>query len=119
MERTELRIPATTIGPALARAALPTVLPPASATLVADVQLLVSDLVGDAVTSVPSTAADVVRVSVETTPAVLRVEVTTAHGASRPSPGTWPAMLLGRLATRWGHDGDRGHARIWFEIALR
>ena len=114
MERTELRIPATTIGPALARAALPTVLPPASATLVADVQLLV----GDAVTS-RSTGGDVVRVSVETTPAVLRVEVTTAHGASRPSPGTWPAMLLGRLATRWGHDGDRGPGRIWFEIALR
>lgn len=117
MARSEFRIPTTSIGPALARAAVPSVLPPLPATRVADLQLLVSELISDAVERSGATAGDDIRVVVSAPKGRVRVELVAAGGTPRPIDAGWSMRLLDRLASRWGYDEDHGPARIWFEIS--
>jgi hypothetical protein len=114
--RTELRIPAATIGPALARAAIPNVLPPLPATTVADLQLLVSELVSDVIerSGIPSSQDLRLVVSVADR---IRIEVGGNGRTPSPVPGGWGALLLDRLALAWGYEDEPGRSAIWFEIA--
>jgi hypothetical protein len=115
--RTELRIPAGTIGPALARAAVPNVLPPLRGATIADLQLLVSELVSDAIQRSGISASQDVRIVVVTVDARIRIEVGIAGGTPRPVPGGWATLLLDRLALAWGYEEVPAPARIWFDVA--
>jgi hypothetical protein len=117
--RTELRIPAAPIGPALARAAVPTVVPPLPAALVADLQLLVSELVGDAVERSGARPSEDIRVVVSVVDEVIRIELSVPGRLPRPAAGGWGSVLLDRLASSWGYEDEQGVARIWFEVPAR
>jgi two-component sensor histidine kinase len=117
--RTELRIPAASIGPALARAAVPTVVPPLPAATMADLQLLVSELVSNAIEDAGDRASEDIRVVVLASPGSVRIELSAARRLPAPAPGGWGTLLLDRLASAWGYDDDdddRGTPRIWFEV---
>ena len=114
--RIELRIPVGSIGPALARAAVPTVVPPLPAATMADLQLLVSELVSDAIERSGARAIEDIRVCVTTADGTVRVELSAPSGLPRPTADGWGRLLLDRLAARWGYDDQPGGARIWFEM---
>jgi hypothetical protein len=117
--RTELHIPAAAIGPALARAAVPSVLPPLEAARVADLQLLVSELIGDAVERAGIPASEDILVTVSASEVSVRVEIVAGRRIPTPREGSWAALLLDRLASAWGYDEERSPARIWFEVPVR
>lgn len=113
--RTELRIPAASIGPALARAAVPNVLPPLPARAVADLQLLVSELVSDAIERSAVRSSEDIGIVVTALDARIRIEVAVNGGTPRPVAGGWSSLLLDRLALAWGFEDVP--ARVWFEVA--
>ena len=88
-----------------------------------DAQLLVSELVTNAVRHGGRPDAGII-VAVQATPAVLRVEITDAGGGFDPARlkppstergGGWGLAIVASLAHRWGVDHDEG-TTVWFEI---
>jgi anti-sigma regulatory factor (Ser/Thr protein kinase) len=89
-----------------------------------DVELLVSELVTNAVRHAD---ADLIEMSVVGADSTLRVEVT-APGPplekdvvqqARAAQGGYGFALVERLAERWGVSNDDDGTRVWFEMALR
>jgi anti-sigma regulatory factor (Ser/Thr protein kinase) len=92
-------------------------------TLLADVRLLVSELVTNSVRHSGLRERDSVRLHVQVTPSTLRVEVADSgegfeprrRDADRSRPGGWGLYLVEELADRWGV--ARNHStRVWFEM---
>jgi anti-sigma regulatory factor (Ser/Thr protein kinase) len=110
---------------AWARNALFAVEPRVEEDLMADVRLLVSELVTNSVRHSGASPPDSVALDVAVDSGTIRVEVSdTGTGfeprpreADRSKPGGWGLYLVDRLADRWGV--ARNHlTRVWFEIDL-
>jgi anti-sigma regulatory factor (Ser/Thr protein kinase) len=94
--------------------------------LLADVRLLVSELVTNSVRHSDIHARDVVHMSVTVTENSLRVEVAdpglgfepVPRDADRTRPGGWGLYLVDQLADRWGVARDQ-LTRVWFEMDHR
>jgi anti-sigma regulatory factor (Ser/Thr protein kinase) len=93
--------------------------------LMADVRLLVSELVTNSVRHSGTRPPDSVGLDVAVDSGTIRVEVRDGGAGFEPSPrdqdrsraGGWGLYLVDRLADRWGV--ARNHAtRVWFEIDL-
>jgi anti-sigma regulatory factor (Ser/Thr protein kinase) len=89
-----------------------------------DVQLLVSELVTNAVRHARLHSRDVIGLLVELTERALHVEVRDSgpgfepEDQPRPDPGLpsgWGLFLVEELADRWGVELDAG-TRVWFEL---
>ena len=91
--------------------------------LLADVRLLVSELVTNSVRHSNIRARDVVHMEVEVSETALRVEVSDAGEGFEPAPrdldrsrpGGWGLYLVDQLADRWGVVRDQ-LTRVWFEV---
>jgi len=122
--RTELRLPAESIAPALARAGMRGAAPPLSDRVAADLALLVTEVVANAVRHASSGPGDEIVVRLFAADP-LRVEVVD-HGPGfderpRPQPADgrtegWGLYLLDSLASRWGVDIGDGATTVWFEL---
>jgi anti-sigma regulatory factor (Ser/Thr protein kinase) len=108
---------------AAARNALRAVYGRVAPELLADVRLLVSELVTNSVRHSEIGPQDLVRVTVQVTANTIRVEVSDAgkgfapqpRDLDRSRPGGWGLYLVDQLADRWGV--MRNHiTRVWFEI---
>lgn len=91
-----------------------------------DVQLLVSELVANAVRHGGHSGA-AVNVKVRAGPQAMRVEVSDRGAAfdpkGLPGPssergGGWGLPIVATLAHRWGVEHDSGTTTVWFEIDL-
>jgi anti-sigma regulatory factor (Ser/Thr protein kinase) len=88
-----------------------------------DVQLLVSELVTNAVRHAGLRASDRIRLVIDLADHALRVEVHDPGGGFVPSapapdparPSGWGLYLVAELADRWGVDSDEA-TRVWFEL---
>ena len=88
-----------------------------------DAQLLVSELVTNAIRHAGLGDDDVIRLVVVTADRSLRIEVCdTGHGfeVAEPDPDPmqpsgWGLYLVRELADRWGVEQDR-ETRVWFEL---
>jgi serine/threonine-protein kinase RsbW len=88
-----------------------------------DAQLLVSELVTNAVRHADLHAGDVIRLVVDLAERGLRVEVHDPGGGFVPSapapdparPSGWGLYLVAQLADRWGVDSDE-RTLVWFEL---
>jgi anti-sigma regulatory factor (Ser/Thr protein kinase) len=95
-----------------------------SETRLADAQLLVSELVSNAVRH-GGGAGDPVRLTVRATPQVMHVEVRDSGSGFDPGDevppagsrngGGWGLPIVAALAHRWGVDAN-DHTVVWFEI---
>ena len=91
-----------------------------------DVQLLVSELVTNAVRHANLADGDVIGLVVELADDSLRVEVHDPGGGFVPSapspdparPSGWGLYLVAELADRWGVDSDE-RTLVWFELDRR
>ena len=91
-----------------------------------DVQLLVSELVTNAVRHANLADGDVIGLVVEIAGGALRVEVHDPGGGFVPSapspdpvrPSGWGLYLVAELADRWGVDSD-DRTLVWFELDHR
>jgi serine/threonine-protein kinase RsbW len=91
-----------------------------------DVQLLVSELVTNAVRHANLDEGDVISLVVEVADHALRVEVHDPGGGFVPSapspdpvrPSGWGLYLVAELADRWGVDSD-DTTLVWFELDRR
>jgi anti-sigma regulatory factor (Ser/Thr protein kinase) len=87
-----------------------------------DAQLLISELVANAIRHA---GGDAVAMTVSATATTLRVEVANSgppfDASALPEPSTersggWGLRIVDVLAHRWGVTPDRTHLRVWFEI---
>jgi anti-sigma regulatory factor (Ser/Thr protein kinase) len=110
---------------AWARNALFAVEPQVEDELMADVRLLVSELVTNSVRHSGMVPPDAVALDVAVDSSTIRVEVRDAGSgfeprkreADRTKPGGWGLYLVDRLADRWGVACNHA-TRVWFEIDL-
>ena len=92
--------------------------------VLAELRLVVSELVTNAVRHGPADADDVELV-VSLGGDVARIEVADggsgfeppAGGPAPESPGGWGLVVVDRLASRWGIEGGRS-TRVWAEVPL-
>jgi DNA-binding NarL/FixJ family response regulator len=119
-ERVSAHLPAETKAARTARAVVRDALPSVDRDLLQSVELLVSELVTNAVLH----ASSAPRLDVVVSRARIRVEVFD-DDAAPPEPrrpgsdggtGGWGLQLLDRLASRWGTDAQAGGKVVWFEI---
>jgi anti-sigma regulatory factor (Ser/Thr protein kinase) len=119
-----LRLPRRPQAPAAARKALASLnsdLHLISGARLNDAQLLVTELVSNAVLY----GQGDVSLRVTASPEVLRVEVGDAGsrfelealpGPSTERGGGWGLRIVELLAHRWGVEGHGDHVRVWFEV---
>jgi anti-sigma regulatory factor (Ser/Thr protein kinase) len=121
--RLERELSASPEAVALARHALDDLEPALPDGKLLDVQLLVSELVTNAVRHADLHACDVIRLVVELADRGLRVEVHDPGGGFVPTtpspdparPSGWGLYLVAELADRWGvHSDDM--TLVWFEL---
>jgi len=122
--RTELRLPAESIAPALARAGVRGMSVGVSERVGADLALLVTEVVANAVRHASSGPGDEILVRLYVSDRV-RVEVVD-HGegfdaAEHPEPGDarssgWGLYLLDSLASSWGVERTDDSTTVWFEL---
>lgn len=124
-----LRLPASPEAAVAARHAVSGLHPYFDAAVLADAELLVSELVANAVRHGGLASRDSVEVSVRASPAALMGEVADrgrGFGGRRPGrrepavPGSeeasgWGLFLVDRIATTWGIS-ERPEVRVWFEL---
>lgn len=118
----KIELPRSELAPGLARAALLDLDDPPDAGILADLRLLVSELVTN---SVKYGGDEPVRLEVSRAGGRVRAEI--ANGGARFVPrvrdrgledvGGWGLHLVECLTERWG--AARDSARVWFEIAPR
>jgi anti-sigma regulatory factor (Ser/Thr protein kinase) len=120
-----LRLPRRTEAPAAARKALATLngdLHLVSGARLADAQLLVTELVSNAVRNGTD---DSVALVARVTPSTLRVEVANAGSGFDPAqvpapsherPGGWGLRIVDVLAPRWGVEPHADGVLVWFEL---
>lgn len=122
--RLELELPSNPDSAARARHALDELLPQLGRTQLQDVQLLVSELVTNAVRHARLSSRDAIGLLVELSERALRVEVRDAgpgfepEASPQPDPtrlSGWGLFLVEELADRWGVELDAG-TRVWFEL---
>jgi anti-sigma regulatory factor (Ser/Thr protein kinase) len=97
-----------------------------SANRLRDVQLLVSELVTNAVRHANLDEGDVIVLVIELADHALRVEVHDPGGGFVPTapspdpvrPSGWGLYLVAELADRWGVDSD-DTTLVWFELDRR
>jgi anti-sigma regulatory factor (Ser/Thr protein kinase) len=114
------------IAPALARAAVGGTLPETvPLDKRADIMLLVSEVVTNAVRYGGSEAADEIVVGVEARAGRLRVEVVnrgrTFEAAEQREPeraSGWGLYLLNRLTSDWGIEARASSIVVWFEVSV-
>ncbi len=117
----DLTIPATTMAPSQARAALGELADDLSDEILEPARLLVSELVSNSVRHGATGPDSRVRVRAEIVPRGLRIEVSDWGVGFSPAVGRlrddggFGLLLVARLATRWGID-CQGITRVWFEI---
>jgi len=124
--RREVILPASSAAPGVARAALDDAIPPPElAVRNADVRLVISELVTNAVKYGESEESHPIRMVIDADEAVVRVEVTQTLPAAdlHPVPprlegdeiGGWGLHIAESLADAWGYEaGPPG--RVWFEF---
>ena len=108
---------------AWARNALAAIAAHVDAELMADVRLLVSELVTNSVRHSDMAAKDSVGLDVVVDADTIHVQVCDSGTGFEPQPrrpgqskaGGWGLYLVERLADRWGV-GRNGVTRVWFEI---
>ena len=121
--RIEVQFEAGATAAASARNALLALDGRVAADLLADVRLLVSELVTNSVRHSGAHEHDVVRMQVQVTESTIRVEVAdpgqgfkpTERDQDRSRPGGWGLYLVDQLADRWGVARDQLN-RVWFEM---
>jgi anti-sigma regulatory factor (Ser/Thr protein kinase) len=125
--RTELRLPAESIAPALARAGIRGMTRELPERVAADLALLVTEVVSNSVEHGTGSVGDeiVVRVYVDE---VIRVEVDDlgpGFDAGEPAEpendaaSGWGLYLLTNLSSRWGVDTSDRTTTVWFELDPR
>jgi anti-sigma regulatory factor (Ser/Thr protein kinase) len=121
--RTELRLPAAPIAPALARAGIRSITTDLPDRAQADVALLASEVVTNAVRHGSSAGDDiVVRLDVGRVVHVEVVDSNPVFPSSRlsdpisPIHGGWGLFLLDSVADAWGVDDDGRGKKVWFEL---
>jgi anti-sigma regulatory factor (Ser/Thr protein kinase) len=92
--------------------------------LVADLELLLTEVVTNAVKYGGSERSTDIEVRVELSDELVSVSITDAGGGFRPGQpegprfgrqaGGFGLFLLDRLSTRWGVERDQGCFRVWF-----
>jgi anti-sigma regulatory factor (Ser/Thr protein kinase) len=122
--RTELRLPAEAIAPALARAGIRGMSPQVPDRLAADLALLVTEVVSNAVRHASADPGDEVVVRLFANHRI-RVEVVD-HGpgfeaGDREQPRAaradgWGLYLLDSLSSAWGVDHVGEQTTVWFEL---
>ena len=122
--RTELRLPAESIAPALARAGIRGTSPPVPDRVAADLALLVTEVVSNAVRHASTGPGDEIVVRLFANDRI-RVEVVDRGpgfaAGHRPEPGGdrssgWGLYLLDTIASGWGVDTEDGTTVVWFEL---
>jgi anti-sigma regulatory factor (Ser/Thr protein kinase) len=125
--RLDLQLAARPESVSVARRALEAMQGPAN--LIADAQLLVSELVTNSIRHAGLGPEDYIQVTIRWSGTVLRVIVwdratdvalSPVVGEFRPAPGAdsgWGLFLVDRIARRWGTSLDR-RAGYWFELEL-
>ena len=116
-ERISARLPAEPIAARTARGVIRDALPAADQELLDSIQLLVSELVTNAVLHTSSAP----RLDVHVGRSNIRVEVfdddaTPPQVRERAGPGGWGLQLVERLASRWGTTAQPDGKVVWFEI---
>jgi anti-sigma regulatory factor (Ser/Thr protein kinase) len=121
--RLERELSASPEAASLARHALDGLAPAVPDGRLRDVQLLVSELVTNAVRHADLAAGESIRLVVELAERALRVEVHDPGGGFVPSapspdparPSGWGLYLVAELSDRWGvHSNDA--TLVWFEL---
>jgi anti-sigma regulatory factor (Ser/Thr protein kinase) len=124
--RVERRLPVSPEAAAQARRALDDLRRELPDGRMRDVQLLVSELVTNAVRHANLASGDAIELVVELADRKLRVEVHDPGGGFVPStpspdparPSGWGLYLVAQLADRWGVDSDE-ETLVWFELDSR
>lgn len=116
-DRITARLPAEPIAARTARGVVRDALPTVDQELLDSIQLLVSELVTNAVVH----ASSAPRLDVHVGRSNIRVEVfdddtTPPRVRERIGPGGWGLQLVERLASRWGTDAQPDGKVVWFEI---
>lgn len=122
--RTELRLPAESIAPALARAGIRGTTKELPERVAADLALLVTEVVANAVKHATTSVGDeiVIRVYVDDR---VRVEVDDrgpGFDAADPvepdsaAASGWGLYLLDSLSAAWGVESSDGKTTVWFEL---
>jgi anti-sigma regulatory factor (Ser/Thr protein kinase) len=107
----------------MARAAIRDSLPSASRTVVADAELLTSELVTNAIRHSGLGPKDTVGLNIDVMPKWVRVAVLDEGPGfeRRPRPrgpdGGWGLFLVDTVSYRWGVN-DGGITEVWFELHL-
>ena len=121
--RIEVQLDVDSTAASEARAAVGVLDGEASAEILDDVRLLLSEVVTNAVRHSGAPAGATVGLAVSVTHGRVRAEVTDPGRGFEPTPrelpqleaGGWGLHLVDRLADRWGV--DRGQSvRVWFEL---
>src|SRR4051794_26492188 len=121
--RIEVEFEAGPTAAASARNALKALDGRVGADLLADVRLLVSELVTNSVRHSGIRNHDTVRMRVQSSESTLRVEVADPgegftpkqRDSDRSRPGGWGLYLVDQLSDRWGVGRDHMN-RVWFEM---
>lgn len=121
---TELRLPAEPIAPALARAGIRGVAPNLPERTAADLALLLTEVVSNAVRHASPSPGDEIRIRLYPDEPV-RVEVvdggpgfeplTPAPSGGAQASG-WGLFLLDRIASAWGVEHGSDGTTVWFEL---
>ena len=119
-----MALPPSPIAPALARAALRAISDVLPSTTRADLYLLTSELVANAVQHSGTREPDSVRLAALPIPSGVRVEVTDAGDGFDPEilpdwdfrENGMGLSIVDRLASRWGVDLGPDRTTVWFEI---
>jgi anti-sigma regulatory factor (Ser/Thr protein kinase) len=121
---TELRLPAEPIAPALARAGIRGAAPDLPDRTAADLALLLTEVVSNAVRHASPSPGDEIRIRLHTGEPV-RVEVVDGGPGFEPlapaaSDGAqasgWGLFLLDRIASAWGVEHGSDGTMVWFEL---
>jgi anti-sigma regulatory factor (Ser/Thr protein kinase) len=121
----ELRLRPEPVAPSLARAAIAAVASGLPSAVVADVELLTSEVVSNAVrhAELDPSQEIVVRIVAD---GLVRVEVADPgppFEADLREPGSdsrgWGLLLVDAVATSWGVEREGPGKRVWFEVGAR
>jgi anti-sigma regulatory factor (Ser/Thr protein kinase) len=125
--RAELSLPAEPIAPALARAGVASLTASLPDEFAADVALLTTEIVSNAVRHAPTGSLVEIGLRADVGGGRIRVEVTdpgagfSPHARARPgdlAASGWGLLLLDRLASRWGAAPDADGNTVWFELDI-
>jgi anti-sigma regulatory factor (Ser/Thr protein kinase) len=123
--RSELRLPADSIAPALARAGLRSVTRGLPDRAAADLALLTTEIVSNAVRHASRSPGDEIILRVAADDDIVRVEVVDGGELFEPLPAGgpwdvrsdgWGLYLVDALAKAWGIEEEANGKRVWFEL---